>query len=68
MVPQGDASFPKQVALLFPAAVFRADASMNRSILSSDSLLVIVVGIVRILIVKMDDFLMIAVHTKHVCF
>lgn len=38
MVPQGDASFPKQVALLFPAAVFRADASMNRSILSSDSI------------------------------
>lgn len=38
MVPQGDASFPKQVALLFPAAVFHADASTNRSILSSDSI------------------------------
>lgn len=40
MVPQGDVSFPKQVALLFPAAVFHADASTNRSILSSDSLIV----------------------------
>lgn len=38
MVPQGDPSFPKQVALLFPAAVFHAHASTNRSIRSSDSL------------------------------
>lgn len=37
MVPQGDASFPKQVLLLFPAAEFLEDVSMNHSILSSGS-------------------------------